>query len=252
VKAVVLIPHYNHGGALGGVLEALAGHDLPCLVVDDGSDAANRGRVAELGARFPWVQVEFLPANRGRGAALRHGYRTAWRQGFSHVVQLDADGQHEAGDVPRFLAVARRYPDALVLGVPSFDATAPRRRVYGRRITTCWVAIETLSRVVPDALCGFRAVPLQPTVRLLERRPLGDGMEFDPALVVRLVWEAVPVATVPTHVRYRPGGVSHFRPWRDNARISATHARLCGGMLRRLPGLLRRRPVQLAPAEERR
>lgn len=249
MKAAVLIPHYNHGEGLADVLAGLAPHDLPCLVVDDGSDEPDRARVAALAARFPWVRVAWLPTNRGRGAALRHGYEVTWRRGFSHVVQLDADGQHDPADVPRFLQVALRHPDALVLGVPTFDEGAPWSRLYGRRVSTFWVAIETLSRVIPDALCGFRTIPLRPTIELLERRHLGDRMEFDPALVVGLVWQGVPVATVSTHVRYRRDGRSHFQPWRDNVRISTMHARLCFGMLGRMPGLVRRRPVLIARAQ---
>lgn len=249
MKAAVLIPHYDHADALAGVLGGLVPHELPCLVVDDGSDERNRARLAAIAARFPWVDVEWSPENRGRGAALRRGYAAARKRGFSHVVQLDADGQHDPADVPRFLAVARRYPEALVLGVPIFDESAPRSRLYGRRVTTFWVAVETLSRVVPDALCGYRVIPLQPALALCDAQRLGDHMEFDPALVVGLVWQGVPVATVPTRVRYRRDSPSHFQPWRDNVRISTMHARLTFGMLGRLPRLVRRRPVLIARAE---
>jgi GT2 family glycosyltransferase len=256
VKVAVVIPHYNHGAALGHVLaglgavrEGLTSHDVPCIVVDDGSDAANRAKLAELAARWPWMRLESFPANRGRGAALRRGYEVAFRDGFSHVVQLDADGQHDPADVPRFVEAARRHPAALVLGVPDFDDTAPRSRLHGRRVTTFWVAIETLSRVVPDALCGFRVIPLGPTMDVLARHRLGDRMEFDPALVVWLVWTGVPIATVRTRVRYHANGVSHFEPWRDNVRISAMHAGLVLRMLGRAPALVRRRPVRYAGAE---
>jgi glycosyltransferase involved in cell wall biosynthesis len=246
MNAAVLIPHFDHSDTVGDVLRGLSVVGLPCLVVDDGSAPAHRATLESETARWPWVMLVARPRNGGRGAALRDGYVTAWRQGFTHVVQLDADGQHDPGDVPRFLAAARRHPAALVLGAPLFETGAPWQRVYGRRLTTFWVAVETLSRVVPDALCGFRVIPLQPALSVLDRWRLGSRMEFDPALVVRLVWEGVPVAVVPTRVRYRPGGTSHFQPWWDNVRISAMHARLCAGMLARLPALVRRRPVAVA------
>jgi glycosyltransferase involved in cell wall biosynthesis len=246
VTAAVLIPHYNHSETIGEVLSGLAGAGLDGLVVDDGSDAGHRARLAAHAAPHRWVSVLWRARNGGRGAALQEGYAEAWRRGFSHVVQLDADGQHDAADVPRFVDAARRHPEALVLGTPLFDASAPRSRLYGRRLTTFWVAVETLSRVVPDALCGFRAIPLAPALAVLARGRLGARMEFDPALVVRLVWAGTPVATVPTRVRYRHGGTSHFQPWRDNVRISTMHARLCAGMLVRLPALVRRRPVAVA------
>jgi hypothetical protein len=157
------------------------------------------------------------------------------------VVQVDADGQHDVRDVPEFLAAAERTPDALVLGVPRFDATAPRSRLYGRRLSVFWARVETLSGVVQDPLCGFRCLPLAPTVALLARTPLGDRMEFDLQLVVRLVWAGLPVVSIPTRVTYFRDGLSHFRPWQDNVLISWAHARLGFGMVRRLPVLLGRR-----------
>ena len=99
VNACVLIPIFDHGETIGGVLEGLASLRLPCLVVNDGSGRETTETLTALAARLPWVEVEHLPTNRGRGAALRHGYRAAWARGFSHAVQLDADGQHDPKEV---------------------------------------------------------------------------------------------------------------------------------------------------------
>lgn len=242
MKPCLLVPIYNHGDTIGALLRALASVNLPCVVVDDGSDPETQRTLASLTRELPWVEVERLPANRGRGAALRHGYEAAARRGFSHVVQLDADGQHDPADVVIFLEAARREPDALVLGEPIFDHTAPKTRLYGRWLSRLWVWAETLSFAIRDPLCGFRGVPLGPTVSLLRRVRLGDHMEFDPEVAVRLVWDGVPVVNVPTRVRYFRDGLSHFQPIRDNLRISWLHARLFLGMWRRLPRLLRPRP----------
>jgi glycosyltransferase involved in cell wall biosynthesis len=241
MKPCLLVPVYNHGDTLPRVLRSVADTMLPCLVVDDGSDDSTRATVDGLPAVFPWVSIERFPTNRGRGAALRHGYVTAARRGFSHAVQLDADGQHCAADVPRLLEQARRQPGALILGRPLFDASAPPARRYGRELSRLWVHIETLSVSIGDPLCGFRCVPLDRVVQLLARFPCGNRMEFDPELAVRWVWEGWPVVNVPTRVIYPPGGRSHFRLLEDNARISLAHARLVLGMLVRLPGLLRRK-----------
>jgi glycosyltransferase involved in cell wall biosynthesis len=241
VKPCVLIPIYNHPDTIGDVVSALGAFDVPCLVVDDGSDAATRRVLARLAEDHPWVTVERLPANRGRGAALRHGYSSAARRGFSHVIQLDADGQHDPADVPRFLAAALERPEAAVLGAPVFDASTPWSRWLGRQISRFWVHVETLSFSIRDPLCGYRCLPLEAITGVLARRPLGDRMEFDPQIVVCLAWEGVPIVNVPTHVTYRAGGVSHFRLVRDNALISRAHAGLVFGMLRRLPALLARR-----------
>lgn len=234
----LLIPIYNHKDTICEVVIQLNRFALPCFVVDDGSDAETCAVLDRIASEFPWVQIERLPINRGRGAALRHGYRVAARLGFTHAVQLDADGQHDPADVPEFLAAARRMPGSLVLGVPRFDETAPRSRRYGRLLSCFCVWLETLSFEVADPLCGFRCIPLDPAVTLLARIPLGDGMDFDPEIVVRLVWMGVPVASVPTRVRYYRDGLSHFHLLRDNVRISWAHTRLVCGMLGRLPVLL--------------
>ena len=231
MKPCLLIPDYDHKDAIHEVLRGLAGFGLPCLLVDDGSGPATRAVLAALPREFPWVEVERLPVNRGRGAALAHGYRLAARRGYSHVIQLDADGQHDPADVPTFLAAARRRPEALVLGAPVFDHTAPWIRLYGRRLSQLFVRGVTLSRDVRDPLCGFRCFPLDPTVRLLDQVILGDRMDFDPVIVVRLVWAGVPVVNVPTRVRYHTGGLSHFRLVRDNLLIARAYARLALAVL---------------------
>lgn len=240
MKACLLIPIYDHKDEIGAVVQALEPAGRPCLIVDDGSDADTRAVLAELADRHPWVSVHNRPHNGGRGAALKTGYRLAFSGGFSHALQLDADGQHDAADVPRFLEAMEREPEALVLGAPLFDQTAPRSRLYGRQLSRVMVWLATLSFDVTDPLCGFRGIPLASTVALLDRAATGDHMEFDPQLVIRLHWAGVPVRNVPTRVVYRPGGLSHFDGVRDNARLSAVYAVALTGALGRLPSLLRR------------
>ncbi len=217
-----VVPCYNHGAAVGGVVERLRAQGLPVVVVDDGSDAAT-ARVLDSLAGIYLVR---LARNSGKGAAVMRGLREAARLGFTHALQLDADGQHDLGDVPRFLERGRARPEALVNAEPVYDASAPRSRLYGRRITRFWVWIETNGQARGDAMCGFRLYPLAPTVALLARGELAAGMSFDIEILVRLSWEGVPVVSVPTRVIYPADGVSHFRMLRDNLRISGTHTRL--------------------------
>ncbi len=237
----LLIPIYDHGTTIGAVVAGLEFLGLPCLVVDDGSHEETREALERVRTAFPWVRLERHARNRGRGAALRTGYRWAESLGYSHAVQIDADGQHDPGDVPPVLEASRRRPDALVLGTPLFDESAPRARRYGRWISRFWVWLETGSLAIRDPLCGLRGVPLAPTLRLLERIPCGDRMDFDSELAVRLVWDGVPVVNVPARVRYFPGGISHFRMLADNLRLSWLHARLFCGMWLRLPRLIAQR-----------
>lgn len=223
------------------MLDALAVHDLPCLVIDDGSSEPTRRELERLARRHRFVRVHRRVHNGGKGAALSDGYALAAGAGFSHVVQIDADGQHDAGDVPRFLEAMRKDPDALVLGVPIFDASAPRSRRIARQASRVWVWIGTLSTEIRDPLCGLRGVPLGPVLRVLARHRLGLRMEFEPDLAARCLWEGVPIRSLPTRVIYPPGGLSHFRVGPDFARLSFTYARLFLGMLPRAPRLLRRR-----------
>ena len=232
MKPCLAIPIFEHGSTIADVIEALAPLELPCLIVDDGSSRATQERLTEIERQRAWVRVERHDCNQGRGAALQTAYRLAYKEGFSHVVQLDADGQHDARDVPRFLEAAQRDPLALVLGQPVFDQSAPRARLYGRKLSQAIVWLQTLSAAVRDPLCGFRCVPLQPSVRLLDEVQLGRRMDFDPELIVRLMRAGVPVVNIPTAVHYPAGGISHFRMVEDNLRIAWAYARLAADAIR--------------------
>ncbi len=240
MKPCLLIPIFDHGDTIGDVVRGLAPHRLPLIIVDDGSGESTQRELAALAALHPWIDLHRRPHNGGRGAALRDGYQIAKRRGFSHALQLDADGQHDPADVPRLLEAARENPGAFVLGRPLFDKSAPRSRLYGRKLSQGLVWLETLSFAIRDPLCGFRCFPLADTVALLSERALGDHMEFDPELAVRLLWRGVRVVNVPTRVVYHPGGLSHYAPVRDTLRIAGAHARLVVGMLPRSPRLIAR------------
>ena len=231
MKPTLLIPIYDHGATIGGVLQSLEVHGLPCLVVNDGSSPPTRKALDELEARYDWVTVHHRVRNGGRGAALKTGYRVARELGFTHAIQLDADAQHDARDVPKFIEAARARPEALVLGAPIFDASAPKARLYGRQLSRGMVWLTTFSFAVTDPLCGFRGIPLEPALRLIERSACGDHMEFDPEFVIRLQWMGVPVVNVPTQVVYDEDGVSHFDMWRDNLRLIGMYTRATLGAL---------------------
>jgi glycosyltransferase involved in cell wall biosynthesis len=236
----VVIPCYEHGRTVARVVEALAPTGLPCLLVDDGSGPATREALEALAKRLPCVELLRFPENRGKGAALKAGFRAGAARGWRAAIRLDADGQHDPGDVPRFVRALEETPGALVLGVPVFDASVPRARLYARQLSRGLVWAACLSRVVPDPLCGFRGVPLDATLRVIDRVATGDRMDFEPELAVRLVWAGVPVVTLPTRVVYPPGGLSHFRFSRDYPRLASLYVRLLAGMLPRA-GALRRR-----------
>jgi glycosyltransferase involved in cell wall biosynthesis len=185
-----------------------------------------------------------LPVNQGKGGAMMAGLREAQRRGHTHALQIDADGQHDPGDIPKFLATARARVAELVCGTPVYDASIPKGRLYGRYLTHVWVWINTLSFEIRDSMCGFRVYPLNATVAVLDSATLGRRMDFDTEVLVRLYWRGVRFANVPTRVTYPLDGISHFKALRDNVLISRMHARLFFGMLLRLPVLLWRKVVR--------
>lgn len=240
---IAVIPVYEHHEPVVGVVEGLLEANLPVLLVDDGSSDVCRTALANLSTHYGTSRVDVLrlPSNLGKGGAVMAGLREAARRGHSHALQIDADGQHDTSDAPRFLAASRAAPSAMVIGRPTFDASVPKGRLYGRYATHVWVWINTLSLAIRDSMCGFRIYPLQAVISLLDDVKLGRRMDFDPEVLVRLYWRGIDVVNIDTRVRYPEGGLSHFQMFRDNARLSWMHTRLFFGMLLRLPVLLTRR-----------
>ena len=248
-KPCIVVPVYDHEGAIAGTVAALKPHGLTCYLVDDGShDACAAALRAIVERESGWLRLLRLEPNQGKGAAVMAGFEAAHAAGFSHGVQIDADGQHDASDIPRLLALARAHADALITGIPLYDASVPRSRLYGRYVTHVWVWINTLSTRIRDSMLGFRVYPLAAALRVWHTQAVGRRMDFDTEIMVRMFWEGTDVISMPTRVTYPADGVSHFDVWRDNLRISRMHARLFTGMLWRLPRLLARRLTR-APAQ---
>ena len=240
LNPVVVIPVYNHPSTVGAMAQGVLQHaGLPCILVNDGSTPECAAVMNAIALRYcGQVQVLHLPHNQGKGGAMMAGLRLALKQGFTHAVQIDADGQHCTADIPKFLRLASACPQAMVCGVPLYDASVPKARLYGRYATHIWVWINTLSLEIKDSMCGFRVYPLASTVALFDRVKLGQRMDFDTEVLVRLHWQGVRVVSLPTQVTYPQDGISHFDVWRDNLKISRMHALLFVGMLWRSPQLL--------------
>ncbi len=240
-KPGIIIPVYNHAHAIGKVLDGLRTSGLPCWLIDDGSDPECRSVLESLATTHAeWVNLERLAVNQGKGRALAHGFACMQQSGMTHALQIDADGQHDPRDAQRFVDAARHSPTAVISGVPVYDASVPRGRLYGRYITHFWVAIHTFSRAIGDSMCGFRLYPLPVTNALIAEEGVAARMAFDTDIIVRLHWRGVPIVNIPTRVHYPLDGVSHFDMLRDNLRISRMHARLFFTMLWRRFGAGRR------------
>jgi glycosyltransferase involved in cell wall biosynthesis len=241
-KPCVVIPIYNHERAIGNVIDGVLAQKLPCILIDDGSEPACASVLDELTSRAPG-EVTLLrhPLNCGKGGAVLTGVRYAAQCGYSHAVQVDADGQHRIADIPRFLSAAAARPQALIVGCPEYDGDAPLLRLWARQLTHVWVSINTLSRRIKDSMCGFRVYPLAAIVELDRGHKLGERMNFDIEVLVRLYWAGCEMINLPTAVSYPSDGVSHFRGWLDSFLISRLHATLFFGMLVRSPLLIARK-----------
>ncbi len=241
---LVLIPSYDSGPLVVATVREARRQWLPVWIVFDGSTDGSDVDVQQAFAGDPGVRVLALPVNRGKGAAVLHGLLAARDAGFTHALTMDADGQHPAQDIGRFMLASQERPEAMILGRPIFDANAPALRVNGRKVSNWWTNLETLWTGVDDSLFGFRVYPIAPLVRIMQSQRWMRRFDFDVEAVVRLRWARVPAISLGTPVRYLSadeGGVSHFKYVRDNALLSWMHARLMLGFAWRLPALLWRK-----------
>lgn len=241
-KPIAVIPVYNHPNTIRDMVEGVQRHGLSCVLVDDGSDPICAAVLDTLAAEYPAkVALVRLQVNQGKGGAMMAGLREAARLGFTHGLQIDADGQHEVNDIPRFLVLAQAHPQAVIAGCPVYDESVPKGRLYARYATHIWVWINTLSLTIRDSMCGFRVYALAEVLDVIACERLGKRMDFDCEVLVRLHWRGAEIISLPTRVTYPQDGISHFRAWLDTVLISRMHAALFLGMLWRLPRLLWRK-----------
>jgi glycosyltransferase involved in cell wall biosynthesis len=244
---VVLIPSYNPGRKVFETVRAAREQWEPVWVIVDGSTDGTAAGLQEIALGDPGLRVLVRAKNGGKGSAVLDGLTEASAQGFTHVLTMDSDGQHPPERIPAFMAESVAHPEAMVLGEPVFDASAPSIRVKGRKISNWWANLETLWSGIHDSLFGFRVYPIAPLLRLMRSSLWMRRFDFDVEAVVRLSWAGVPARNLPAQVRYftpAEGGVSHFHYGRDNVLLSSMHARLFAGFLVRLPFLLVRRVLR--------
>ncbi len=241
MRKCFVIPVYNHPWTVGDTVQQLLPFNYPIIVVNDGSDAQTTAVLQQLAATCPAIDLVSHDVNQGKGGAVMSGLRRAHALGYSHALQVDADGQHNLADIPHLWRHAEQQPNALISGAPVYDDSIPTGRKIGRWITHFWVWVETLSFSVKDTMCGFRVYPIASAVALFDRVALGKRMDFDIEVMVRLYWQGVTPVFMPTKVIYPQGGRSHFHVLHDNWLISKMHTRLFFGMVVRLPSLLRRK-----------
>lgn len=246
----VIIPSYNTGAKVYETVREARAQWAPVWVVVDGSDDGSVDGLRAMAAQDAQLHLIVLPENRGKGAAVLTGLLAAHAAGITHALTMDADGQHPADLIPAFMQRSQAQPDAMVLGRPIFDASAPLLRVRGRRISNGWTDLETLGAGIGDSLYGFRVYPVAALIAVMHRQPWMRRFDFDTEAVVRLAWRGVAPVNMDAPVKYlRPedGGVSHFRYGRDNVLLTWMHSRLVLEFLLRLPWLVARRLSRRPP-----
>ena len=247
---LVLIPSYNAGAKAVETARAARAHWCPVWVVVDGSTDGSTEGLRAMAATDSGLRLFVLPANAGKGAAVLHGLQAAHDAGFTHALTMDSDGQHPAALIASFMQASIARPDAMVLGRPVFDASAPLLRVRGRRISNGWTNLETLGAGIADSLYGFRVYPVEDLIAVMRRQPWMRRFDFDTEAVVRLAWRGVKPVNLDAPVKYlsaEEGGVSHFRYGRDNVLLTWMHLRLMLEFVLRLPVLLWRRVTRRPP-----
>jgi len=241
---LVLIPSYNPGGKALETVRAARAQWNPVWVIVDGSTDGSAEELTAMARGDPGMRVLVRERNGGKGAALLDGLIAARREGFTHALTMDADGQHPAARIRAFMSASAAAPEAMILGDPVFDVSAPRIRLLGRRIANWCTNLETLWAGVHDTLFGFRVYPIAALIEVMRHSRWMRRFDFDPEAVVRLAWRGTPLVNLPAPVRYftaEEGGVSHFNYWRDNVLLTSMYLRLLAGFVIRLPVLIARR-----------
>ena len=245
MKACVMIPSYNTGTLLRKtVAEALTQWKDVFVIIDGSTDGSDKNLETLAQDSSQQLRIHRLPRNKGKGAAILAGIKLAMAEGFTHALTMDADGQHPVNYIPRYMDAAERYPNALILGDPVFDDSAPSIRLKGRKISNWWANFTTAWWGIHDSLFGMRLYPLAPLKKVFASTFGARRFDFDPECAVRLCWKGIPVVNLHTPVRYlsaEEGGVSQFKYIRDNTLLTWMYFRLLIGFIIRSPLLLIRK-----------
>jgi glycosyltransferase involved in cell wall biosynthesis len=251
---LLLIPSYNTGPKVLETVRAAREQWDPVWVVTDGSTDGTPAALLAMAETDPGLKVFALPINQGKGAAVLHGLEAASAAGFTHALTMDSDGQHPAELIGPFMQMSIAHPDAMVLGRPVFDASAPLLRVRGRRVSNWWTNLETLGAGIDDSLYGFRVYPIADLIAVMRGQPWMRRFDFDTEAVVRLAWRGVAPINLAAPVKYlsaEEGGVSHFQYGRDNVLLTWMHIRLMLEFALRLPMLVWKKSMRKPPFQLR-
>jgi glycosyltransferase involved in cell wall biosynthesis len=218
-KCCVIIPTYNNHQTIEQVVNDVMEYTDQVVVVNDGST----DNTEEILSKFNQVDIVGYPNNKGKGYALRKGFRFAWDKGYEYAITIDSDGQHFASDLPNFVKAIDENPNAIIIGNRNMNQEGvPGKSSFGNRFSNFWFKFETGIKI-PDTQSGYRLYPLKPLSKMIF---FTRKYEFEIEVIVRAAWKGVDVTDVPIQIYYAPKEtrVSHFRPFRDFSRVSILNA----------------------------
>jgi len=223
-RRCVVIPSYNSGPRLEQTVREVMAVWRPVIVVVDGSTDGSADSVVRLAQTEEGLHALAQPRNTGKGAAVFAAFNYAVDRGFTHAAVFDADGQHDATDIPKLMEASKKDPLALVMGIPEFGTDAPASHIFGHHVADLFAKLETLRPHLGDSLFGLRVYPMLALIKAFRRIRGGRRFDFDTQMAVRLAWLGVPTVNVPVKVRYPADRVRHFRYVRDNLLLGRVHA----------------------------
>ncbi len=219
LNVCVLVPTYNNAGTLATVLNDILHYTDRVIVVNDGST----DKTPSILKTFPQIHSINFTRNRGKGWALRRGFKRALEMGYDYAISIDSDGQHFAEDLPKFLIKLEQAPGCLIIGARDMNqAGVPGKSSFGNKFSNFWYQLETGNKM-KDTQCGFRLYPIR---EMQSMKFLTWKFEFEIEVIVRTAWRGIPITAVPVKIFYeeRSKRISHFRPFTDFARISLLNA----------------------------
>ncbi len=214
-KCCVLIPTYNNAPFLSDVIEDGLKYTSNIIVINDGST----DNTLELLNKFSEIKIESCKKNKGKGFAIRRGFKLASQLGYDYAITMDSDGQHFASDLPQFLTKLKEHKNAIIIGARNMDGQDQKYgSIFANKFSNFWFRIETAVKH-PDTQSGYRLYPLK---KINKRRYFSNKYEFEIEVIVRNSWRGLDILAVPINVFYpeEDKRISHFRPFTDFFRIS--------------------------------
>jgi len=216
-KICVIIPTYNNQKTIVKIIEDIQRYTSHIIVINDGSTDQTKDLLNEIQG----IDLISYEQNKGKGYAIRQGFKLALEKEFDYTITIDADGQHFADDLRVFAEKLKEDPDALIIGSRNIEMDGmPSKNTFANKFSNFWFWAET-GQKLPDTQSGFRLYPIK---FYKNSKFFTNKYEFEIEVLVRSAWSGIKIIPVPIKVDYPEERVSHFRPLPDFSRISVLNS----------------------------